>query len=153
MTDAGVVDGLNHVVLAVSDLDAAERFYSTLLGVEFHAYGEHAEEGFKSLYCSKRLELISPTRSDSAVARFLARRGEGVYAVGFRTDDVEAARASAERAGAIVVGEVTGAELEGMPGGGEMRELWIHPKTAHGMQVLLVQGPDDLLGGTAHERA
>jgi methylmalonyl-CoA/ethylmalonyl-CoA epimerase len=147
MVDGSPIGELNHVVLAVRHLHAAEAFFSKLLGVRFRSFGEHEREGFRSLYCSKRLELIAPTRPDGPVARFLDHRGDGIYAVGFRALDAGAARSHAEAVGAVVVGDITGGELGEMPDGAEMREIWIHPKSAFGIHMLLAQGSDDLLHG------
>lgn len=72
--------------------------------------------------------------------KFIDKRGEGIYAVGFNTPDAGKARAKAESMGIRVVGDITEADLGGGIGHGRgMREIWLHPKDTFGVYVLLTQ--------------
>lgn len=76
----------------------------------------------------------------SDVAKFIDKRGEGLYAVGFKTPDAGKARAKAEEMGIRVVGDITDADLiDGKGHGRGMREIWLHPKDVFGVYALLTQ--------------
>lgn len=143
MAEKKVIGKLNHVVLAVKDLEKAEAFFSKLFDVKFQLMGEHEGVGFKSIYAENDLELIAPTRQDSDVAKFIEKKGEGVYAVGFRVPDAGKAKEKAEAMGIRVVGDFSSADLVG---GNitttEGREIWLHPKDCFGMYLLLPQYTD-----------
>lgn len=108
--DAGAgipVGELDHTAVAVADLDAALERYRRLLGLEpGHrevVEGQGVEVAFLSPPGDTRLELIAPLSEESPVARFLARRGEGLHHVCFRVADLEAALRDAEAAGIRLV--------------------------------------------------
>jgi methylmalonyl-CoA/ethylmalonyl-CoA epimerase len=140
MAEQKTIGRLNHVVLAVRDLDKAEAFFSRLFDVKFRSTGEHRDVGFRTIYCENNLEIISPTRPDSDVAKFIEKKGEGVYAVGFRVPDAGKARAKAEAMGIRVVGDMTPADMDGgdVPET-DVREIWLHPKDCFGMYLILPQ--------------
>lgn len=135
-----LIGDLSHVVIAVKDIEKAQKFFSELTGAKFRKIGENKEVGFISVIGDNRLEILSPTRPDSDVAKFIDKRGEGIYAVGFNTPNAGKARAKAEEMGIRVVGDITEADLEGGLGHGRgMREIWLHPKDTFGVYVLLTQ--------------
>lgn len=86
---------LDHVGIAVADLDAACERYERLLGarVEHREVVEEqaVEVAFLDLPGDARVELVAPLREDSPVGRFLARRGEGLHHLCYRVPDVAAA--------------------------------------------------------------
>jgi methylmalonyl-CoA/ethylmalonyl-CoA epimerase len=138
MVEEKIIGKLNHVVLAVKDLDQAEEFFSRLFDLKFEHVGELKGVGFKSIFCENNLEIISPTRPDSDVAKFISNKGEGIYAVGFKTPDAGSARAKAEAMGIRVVGDITGNDLSG-DHQGDFREIWLHPKDVFGMYLMFTQ--------------
>jgi methylmalonyl-CoA/ethylmalonyl-CoA epimerase len=110
------------------------------MGAKFRKIGENKAVGFISVIGDNRLEILSPTRPDSDVAKFIDKRGEGLYAVGFKTPDAGKARAKAEKMGIRVVGDITNVDLVGGKGHGRgMREIWLHPKDVFGVYTLLTQ--------------
>ena len=135
-----LIGDLSHVVIAVNDNEKAQKFFSEFTGAKFRKIGENKEVGFISVIGDNRLEILSPTRPDSDVAKFIDKRGEGIYAVGFNAPDAGKARAKAEEMGIRVVGDITEADLGGGIGHGRgMREIWLHPKDTFGVYVLLTQ--------------
>jgi methylmalonyl-CoA/ethylmalonyl-CoA epimerase len=135
-----LIGDLSHVVIAVKDTEKAQKFFSKFMGAKFRKIGENKEVGFISVIGDNRLEILSPTRPDSDVQKFIDKRGEGIYAVGFNTPDAGKARAKAEEMGIRVVGDITEADLGGGLGHGRgMREIWLHPKDTFGVYVLLTQ--------------
>jgi methylmalonyl-CoA/ethylmalonyl-CoA epimerase len=135
-----LIGDLSHVVIAVRDIEKAQRFFSEFMGTKFRKIGENETVGFISVIGDNRLEILSPTRQDSDVAKFIDKRGEGLYAVGFKTPDAGKARAKAEKMGIRVVGDITDVDLIGGKGHGQgMREIWLHPKDVFGVYTLLTQ--------------
>jgi methylmalonyl-CoA/ethylmalonyl-CoA epimerase len=140
MNEERLIGDLSHVVIAVKDIEKAQRFFSEFMGAKFRKIGENKAVGFISVIGDNRLEILSPTRPDSNVAKFIDKRGEGLYAVGFKTPDAGKARAKAEKMGIRVVGDITDADLVGGKGHGRgMREIWLHPKDVFGVYTLLTQ--------------
>ena len=135
-----LIGDLSHVVIAVRDNEKTQKFFSEFTGAKFRKIGENKEVGFISVIGDNRLEILSPTRPDSDVQKFIDKRGEGIYALGFNTPDAGKARAKAEEMGIRVVGDITEADLGGGLGHGRgMREIWLHPKDTFGVYVLLTQ--------------
>ena len=112
----------------VRDLDAAAARYTTLFGLREHRRGESKDFGFRNailpLGAGGHIELLQPTDPDKAVGRFLARRGEGVYLVGFECADIPASVTKLRGAGVQV--DNPRADI-----------AWVHPRDAHGLFVEL----------------
>jgi methylmalonyl-CoA/ethylmalonyl-CoA epimerase len=130
--------GLDHVAIAVKDLDASIAFYRDVLGLELHEIEEVPGQKVKTAIFGRgmgRIELISPTSADTGVARFLDKRGEGLHHVCIEVDDIEAAMAELRKKGAPLIDEVP------QPGAGGARVAFVHPKGARGVLTELRQGP------------
>jgi len=113
--------------IVVRDIEASIKRYADLYGLEVHHRGESEEFGFKNAILplgKGHIELLQPTDMTKAVGRFLERRGEGVYLVGFETDDVAAGAEQVKAQGAQV-------DLRGE------RIAWVHPRETNGVLVEL----------------
>jgi methylmalonyl-CoA/ethylmalonyl-CoA epimerase len=113
--------------IVVKDLEAAIERYSKLFGTKVHHRGESKEFGFKNAILplgNGHIEFLEPTDPDKAVGKFLARKGEGVYLVGFECPDVP---------GAVAHLKSQGARVDGRRGD----IAWVHPQDAHGVFVEL----------------
>ena len=113
--------------VVVRDLDAAAARYTTLFGLREHRRGESKDFGFRNALLplgAGHIELLQPTDPDKAVGRFLARRGEGVYLVGFECADIPGAVKKLRGAGVQV--DNPRADI-----------AWVHPREAHGLFVEL----------------
>jgi methylmalonyl-CoA/ethylmalonyl-CoA epimerase len=82
-----------------------------------------------------RIELICPTVQDSGVARFLAKRGEGLHHICVEVDDIEATMQELKEKGAPLI------DATPKPGAGGAKVAFIHPKGTHGVLTELRQGP------------
>lgn len=94
--------GIDHICIAVKDLEKARRVYEEDLGLELHAtYVADSEKIHVARYYigDVALELIESTEPDSDVARFIERRGEGVFLISYRVDDVDEALAELKAKG------------------------------------------------------
>jgi methylmalonyl-CoA/ethylmalonyl-CoA epimerase len=127
---------IDHVAIAVHDLEAAVRWYSEALGAEV-AHREVIEaDGVEEALlrvADSYVQLLTPTRPDSTVAAYLERRGEGIHHVGYRVADCAAALQAVKETGAQVIDEVP------RPGSRGTTVAFVHPKAAFGTLIELVQ--------------
>ena len=130
--------GLDHVAIAVSDLDEAIALYRDVLGLKLHSIEEVPEQKVRTAIFGEgvgRVELICPTEKDTGVARFLEKRGEGLHHICIEVPDIEAAMRDLKARGAPLIDETP------KPGAGGARVAFVHPKGTHGVLVELRQGP------------
>ena len=130
--------GLDHVAIAVKNLDQAIALYRDALGLELAEVEEVPDQRVRTAIFGHgmgRVELISPTVSDSGVAKFLEKRGEGLHHICIEVDDIEAAIAELKARGAPMIDETP------KPGAGGAKVAFIHPRGGHGVLVELRQGP------------
>jgi methylmalonyl-CoA/ethylmalonyl-CoA epimerase len=130
---------IDHVAIAVRDLDAAVAWYESALGARVvhreRVESDGVDEALVAV-ADSYVQLLTPTRPDSPVARFLERRGEGLHHVGYRVDDCAAAIESVRASGARVIDEAP------RPGSRGTLVAFVHPQGAFGTLVELVQeGP------------
>lgn len=126
---------IDHLGIAVRDLRAAAKLYS-LLGLAISGIEEIAHEGVRVAMLpagESRIELLEPTRPDSPVGHFLDRRGEGLHHVALTVEDLGAAVARLRAAGARLVKD------EIQTGAGGHRYVFLHPSTAGGVLIELVE--------------
>ena len=127
---------VDHVAIAVNDLDAAVQWYAETLGAEL-AHREVIErDGVEEALLAvadSYVQLLTPIRDDSTVAKFLATKGEGIHHVGYRVVDVASALQQAVEAGAKAI------DTQPRPGSRGTTVAFLHPKTAFGTLIELVQ--------------
>jgi methylmalonyl-CoA epimerase len=125
---------LDHVGIAVSDLDAALSFYRDALGLEIDASEEVRSQRVRAHFIplgQGKLEILEATAADSPVARFVEKRGAGLHHVALRVDDIRAALAHLKARGVRLVDE------EPRPGAEGALVAFIHPSSVHGVLVEL----------------
>ena len=134
-----IVTEIDHVGIAVLDLEAAIREYRAALGNEPVHRERVEDQGVdEALFVvgTSYVQLLAATGPDTPVGRFLERRGEGVHHVGYRVADVAAALASLRKEGFPLVDEAP------RPGSRGTTVAFVHPKGFRGVLVELVQeGP------------
>lgn len=127
---------IDHVAIAVNDLEAAIEYYREAYGAEV-AHREVVEsEGVDEALikvAESYIQLTTGTRPDSAITKFLEKRGEGMHHIGYRVDDVREALAAAVAAGARAI------DSEPRPGSRGTTVAFIHPKGSFGTLIELVQ--------------
>jgi methylmalonyl-CoA epimerase len=133
--------GIDHVGLAVRDLDAAADRYLRALGMTAGHRETVEAQGVEAVFLdtgdpSSSVELLAPLRPDSAVGRFLESRGEGLHHVAYRVDDIAAALEALRAEGIPLVDE--------QPREGSRGTLiaFAHPRGFAGTLVELVQHPE-----------
>jgi methylmalonyl-CoA/ethylmalonyl-CoA epimerase len=127
---------IDHVAIAVNDLEAAIAYYRDTFGAEV-AHREVVEsDGVEEALvkvADSYVQLLTPVRDDSPVAKYLERRGEGLHHVGYRVDDCAAALAAVKAQGGRVIDEAP------RPGSRGTTVAFVHPKAAFGTLIELVQ--------------
>ena len=128
---------LDHVAIAVDDLDEACRRYTGRLGARVvHREviaGQPVEVAFIDVPGETLLELVAATASESPIGKFLATRGEGLHHICFRVDDIDAALRQAESDGVPLIDKVS------RPGAAGSRIGFLHPSAFGGVLVELKQ--------------
>lgn len=135
-TEAGLFTEIDHVAIAVRDLDAAVAWYQEAFGATV-AHREVVErDGVEEALLAVAdsfVQLLTPTRPDSPVAKYLDTKGEGLHHVGYRVADCGAALDAARAAGARAIDEAP------RPGSRGTTVAFLHPKSSFGTLIELVQ--------------
>ena len=127
---------IDHVAIAVRDLDEAIAWYRDALGAEVEHRETVESDGVEEALLAvaeSYVQLISATRDDSPVAKFLDKRGEGLHHVGYRVQDCAAALEAMVQAGARPIDRVP------RPGSRDTTIAFIHPKGSFGTLIELVE--------------
>lgn len=127
---------LDHVGVAVASLDDALPLFESITGGKGYGRERVEAQGVEVVFVgggAGRLELLAPTRPDSAVAKFLAKRGPGMHHLAYAVPDVAAALAAHRAAGAQLIDEAP------RPGAGGHLVAFLHPRSTGGVLVELVQ--------------
>ena len=130
---------LEHVAVAVEDLDTAVGLYSALLGRPESARHTVDSEGVRVAFfdlTGVRLELMEATGEDTPVGRFMQRRGPGLHHIAVEVGDLQGAIERCRRAGLQTVGDAP------RLGAGGRRVAFLHPKGTQGVLVELTERPD-----------
>ena len=123
--DSLALGPLDHVAIAVRDIDAAAQRYAALglrLGHREQVGDQGVEVAFLEATGTTTLELVCPTSADSPIRAFLDRRGESLHHICFRVDDIDAALIAAQQAGLRLIDTVPRAGAQGS------RIAFIHPE-------------------------
>lgn len=127
---------VDHVAIAVRDIDAAIAFYEETFGATVvhreRVDSDGVEEALIKV-ADSYIQLLTPTSDDSPVARYLEKKGEGVPHVGYRVDDCAAALQSVKDHGGQVIDQAP------RPGSRGTTVAFVHPKGAFGTLIELVE--------------
>ena len=127
---------IDHVAIAVNDLEAAIDYYQRAFGATVDhrevVESDGVEEALLKV-AESYIQLLTPTREDSPVAKALAKRGEGLHHIGYRVDDCAQALAAMVAAGA------TPLDAAPRPGSRGTTVAFVHPKSSFGTLIELVQ--------------
>lgn len=129
---------LDHVGIAVASLDEAPPVFEAMVGARGQGRERVETQGVEVIFVGTgagRLELLAPTRPDSAVARFLERRGPGLHHLCYRVPDLAAALREHEAAGYELI------DREARPGAHGHRVAFLHPRSTGGTLIELLEDP------------
>lgn len=127
---------IDHVAIAVVDMDAAITWYQDVFGATVEHREDVESDGvFEALLrvADSYIQLLTPTREDSPVAKFLAKKGEGLHHVAYRVDDCAQALEAVKASGGQVI------DQSPRPGSRGTTVAFVHPKTSFGTLIELVQ--------------
>ena len=127
---------IDHLGIAVKSLAAAKKIYETL-GLRVSPEETVAHEKVRLVMVpvgESRLELLEATSDDSTIAKFIAKRGEGLHHVCLKVPDLAAAVARLKKDGVRLVSE------EIKTGAGGHKYVFVHPASAGGVLLELVEG-------------
>ena len=127
---------LEHIGIAVRNLEESNALFAKLLGVEHYKIEVVEGEGVRTSFFNVggvKIELLESTRPDSAIATFIEKRGEGIHHLAFDVDNVETKMAELKAEGFKVLSE------KPTPGADNKMIAFVHPKTANGVLVEICQ--------------
>jgi methylmalonyl-CoA epimerase len=136
--EIGMIKKIDHIGVVVNDIEEALKVYQQALGLSLAEIKERPDQAV-TIAClltgESEIELVQPLTSDSGVAKFLQKRGEGIHHICLEVDNIEKALADLQEKGLQLIDEMprTGPEGE--------RFAFIHPKSTHGVLIELYEYP------------
>ncbi|WP_184628042.1 methylmalonyl-CoA epimerase [Pedobacter cryoconitis] len=127
---------IEHIGIAVKDLDESCRLYEKLLGTAAYKRESVISEGVDTAFFltgENKIELLSAAAEDSAIASFIAKRGEGIHHIAFDVDDIYAEMIRLKNEGFVLLSE------EPKFGADNKLICFVHPKGTKGVLVELCQ--------------
>jgi len=125
-----MIQQIDHLGIAVKNLDEVAKFYEESLGLHCHGKEVVESQKVKTAFFEVgdvHVELLEPTSEDSPIAKFLEKNGEGIHHIAFRTDDIEGQLKQAADSGVRLIHEVP------FDGAGDKLVAFLHPKSTHGV--------------------
>ena len=127
---------IEHIGIAVKSMEVSNDLFSKLFGTPCYKTETVESEGVKTSFFQigpNKIELLEATRTDSPIARFIEKKGEGIHHIAFDVDDIDAEIKRLKHLGFTVLNEV--------PKRGADHKLvaFLHPKSANGVLIELCQ--------------
>jgi methylmalonyl-CoA/ethylmalonyl-CoA epimerase len=133
------IRGLDHIGVAVKDLDGAIGLYRDVLGLKLEGIDVLRERGVRVAFFSfgneARIELLEPLDNESAIAKFLSGRGEGIHHLAVKVEDIEDVLENLKQNGVALIDEKPRVGAEGK------KIAFVHPKSTRGVLLELCEGP------------
>ena len=136
MADQMLLTEIDHVAIAVEDLDEGIAWYENTFGATVEHRETVESDGVEEALlkvADSYIQLLTPTRPDSPVAKYLEKKGPGLHHIGYRVDDCGVALQAVKDQGWRVIDEAP------RPGSRGTTVAFVHPKTALGTLIELVQ--------------
>jgi len=127
---------IEHIGIAVKDIEQAKHTFAQLLGTKFYKEETVESEGVTTVFFrvgEVKIELLKATNSDSPIAKFIDKRGEGIHHIAFDVDSVIEKADSLKNEGFTVLNE------DAKDGAENKLINFIHPKSTHGVLVEICQ--------------
>lgn len=127
---------IEHIGIAVKDISAAGKIYEKLLNTTVYKIEDVESEGVKTAFLqsgSNKIELLESTLEDSAVAKFIEKRGEGIHHIAFDVEDIKAEMERLKNEGFILLNETP------KEGADNKLVCFVHPKSTNGVLIELCQ--------------
>ena len=127
---------IEHIGIAVKSLEVSNTLFEKLLGVSAYKQEEVASEGVKTSFFMNgpnKIELLEATNSDSPIAKFIEKKGEGIHHIAFDVENIVEEIARLKNEGFIVLNEIP------KQGADNKLVAFLHPKGTNGVLVELCQ--------------
>ncbi len=134
------MDKIEHIGIAVKDLETSNLLFEKLFGAPHYKIEEVASEGVKTSFFQSgpnKIELLEATNADSPIAKFLEKKGEGVHHIAFAVTDIVAEIARLKEEGFRVLNETP------KRGADNKWVAFLHPKSTNGVLIELCQEIED----------
>jgi len=131
-----MVNKIDHIGIAVKNLEEALNFYENILGLKSAGFEIVEEQKVKVAFLpigDTEVELLESTEEDGPIARYIAKNGEGVQHIAYRVDDIEKAIEDMKEKGIRMIDE------KSRYGAGGAKIAFCHPKSTHGVLIELCQ--------------
>ncbi|MUP45079.1 methylmalonyl-CoA epimerase [Gramella sp. BOM4] len=125
---------IEHIGIAVKDLEAANKIYRAVLGAEHYKTETVESEGVSTSFFKigeSKIELLAATRPDSPIGKFIEKRGEGIHHMAFYVEDIETEIERLKKEGFRLLNDTP------KPGADNKVVAFMHPKDANGVLVEL----------------
>ena len=130
------MDKIEHIGIAVKDLEASNALFEKLLGVPHYKTEEVASEGVRTSFFKSgpnKIELLEATKPDSPIAKYLEKKGEGIHHIAFAVADIVSEIQRLKGEGFLVLNETP------KKGADNKLVAFLHPKGTNGVLVELCQ--------------
>ncbi|WP_405211624.1 methylmalonyl-CoA epimerase [Dokdonia sp. Asnod2-E02] len=130
------MDKIEHIGIAVKNLEVGNSLYEKLLGVPHYKIEEVASEGVRTSFFKtgpNKIELLEATNDDSAIAKFIEKKGEGIHHIAFAVENIVEEMERLKKEGFIILNE------KPKKGADNKLVAFVHPKTAGGVLIELCQ--------------
>jgi methylmalonyl-CoA/ethylmalonyl-CoA epimerase len=130
------MDKIEHIGIAVKDLEKAGKTYEALMNTECYKTEKVESEGVETAFYrvgESKIELLGATREDSPIAKFLEKKGEGIHHIAFGVENIKAEMKRLQGEGFILLNE------EPKKGADNKLVAFLHPKSSNGVLVELCQ--------------
>ncbi len=130
------MEKIEHIGIAVKDLDAAIANYTVLLQTDCYKIEEVVSQGVKTAFFEtgpNKIELLAATSPDSPIAKFIAKKGEGIHHIAFLVNDIRTQIQRLQNQGYTLINE------HPVPGADNMEIAFLHPKDTNGTLIELCQ--------------
>jgi len=130
---------IEHIGIAVKDLQASIKFYEEILGLACYKIEEVEDQQVKTAFFKigdTKIELLESTSPDGPIAKHIEKRGEGIHHIAYAVDNLPAALQEAESKGIQLI------DREPRKGAEGLRIAFLHPKSTHGVLTELCEKPE-----------
>lgn len=127
---------VEHIGIAVKSLGQANELFASLFGKEHYKIEAVETEGVSTSFFQMgetKIELLEASQPDSAIAKFIEKRGEGIHHIAFKVDDIKAEMERLKQEGFVLLSE------QPKPGADNKLVCFLHPKSTQGVLVELCQ--------------
>ena len=131
---------IDHIGIAVHSIEQARVFYEQALGLHCERLEEVASQKVRTAFFSlgeTHIELLEPMDQESPIAKFLAKRGEGIHHIAYQSDDLADQLTQVREAGCRLINE------EPVKGAGGKAIAFLHPKSSHGVLTEVCQKSEE----------